>query len=1147
MKKLTWFSMKNAGLIFMVILLIFGGGLYSVKTMKMEQLPNVDIPYLSATAVYPGATPEQVLEDVAKPMETQLATVSGVKNLYVTSMANAAYVTLEFEMSKSMDDAEKDVNTALSKVQFPDGVKKPEVAKQGPTSDAIYTFAVDGGGADQATVQQFIEQKLQPSLQAVNGVSKIEVDGSADKKMFVKIDPDKLKEHNLTLDKVKQALLANNVSAPTGSVTIDGKSMNVQVGKQLTSIDDVKNVNLILVEQNMNGITDAFKSIGDGMGQLGSAVGTMGQGMGSLAQGQALMQQEIQIMGGINQLSAQMLQDQAALQKAATPQEQQPLQAKLAGEQAKITELQGNLTKIQDALKATGESSQKLMEGMKSSSGQKASAPDANSAKAGVSLSSLKLSDIADVTYEVGDAGSYTRLNSKPAVVAGVYPAIGANTVDVVKGVQDKLDALTLPDGYSITKLRDNSVEVKKSVDSMLREAIFGALLAALVTLAFLRNLRSTIVALLSIPLSILVTMIVMKYMDYSLNMMTLAGVAVAVGRVVDDSIVVIENIYRRIQTSSKEDRNASLVMQATGEVSSAITSSTVTTIAVFGPLAFVPGIVGKFFAPFAWSVVIALAFSLLIAVTVVPLMSRLFLLNLKPVEHREGPLQRGYQKLLHWSLGHKTLIIILCLALLGGTGLLSTQIPKNFFPAEKAVYYNYTADLPVGASLDATNKVALEMEQIVQDTKAVTDYQTTVHAGSVRVRATLKEDTDGDAFESAVREKTKAANNFGDGINTAISGKSGITGGGDLFLVVNGPDLDTIKKAADEMKKTVEGVANVADVKTNLEGGRPQVSITVDDAKAAEKGINPVMIMGAVRDMLSGSSVTNVTIDGKTTELNLGLKVDGLDNTDKIAAQLLTNMAGEEVKIGDVAKVEQKNGASSIQRLNQQEYVSISGKITDSNTSGVQANVEAELAKLNVPAGVTYYFEGESKAMADGFTNMALAIGVSIALVYMVMMVAFGEMLAPLAILFSLPFIFVGSIAGLYLTNESLGMPAMVGILMLIGIVVTNAIVLIDRVMQNRAKGMNTHDSLLEAGSTRIRPILMTAVATIGALVPLAISSDGGLISRSLAIVVISGLTTSTLLTLLVVPIAYTILDNIRFALFGKRKEKAKVKAVEA
>ena len=1155
MNVLTKFSMKNAGLIFIAILMIFGGGFYSVMNMKMESLPNVDIPYLSVQIVYPGATPEQVLHDVATPLETQLSTVKDVKNLYVTSLANAAYATLEFDMSKSMDDAEKEVNSVLGKVQLPETAKKPEVRKEGPGAEAVYTFAVGGNGASQAEVQQYVEEKIKPALSGVPGVSKIEVDGSAEKKLFVKVDPDKLKEHNLSLDKVKQALLANNVSAPAGQVTLDGTSMNVQVGKQLTSIEDVKNVNLIMVEQNMSGMTDAFKSIGDGMGQLGQAVGGVGQGVGNLTKGQMLMQQEIQLMAAVNGLYMQIMQDQAQLSglqaqlanesdpaaKSQAAQQAQQLQAKIKGEQDKIAELQGNIGKLQEAIKATGEEQQKLLQGMQQQQATPAAKPAADGGTVSLNISSVKLSDVAEVKHEADSAGSYTRLNGKPAVVAGVYPAIGANSVEAVKGVQEKLDELKLPDGYTITKLRDDSVEIKKSVNSMLREAIFGALLAALVTLAFLRNLRSTIVALLSIPLSILVTMVVMHWMDYSLNMMTLAGVAVAVGRVVDDSIVVIENIYRRIQLSSREERDGNLVLTATREVAAAITSSTMTTIAVFGPLAFVPGIVGKFFAPFAWSVVIALAFSLVIAVTVVPLMSRLFLLNLKPVEHKENAIQRGYKKLLVWSLGHKAIITVLCLALLGGTAFMGMKVPKNFFPQEKTTSYSFTADLPLGSSLEKTNEVALKVEQLIAGTNAADHYNTTVRPGSVRTRIVLKEGVDAAVFEKTVREGTQ---NLGEGVTPALKGIGGVAGGGGLMMIVNGPDIETIKKGAVDLKAAVEKVPGLAEVTTNIEGVRPQVSITVDDAKAAEKGVNPAMIMGAVRDMISGSTVTNVQVEGKTTELNLGLAVSELDSLDKISDQTVTNMAGQQVAIKDIAKVERKTGATSITRLNKLEYVSINAKILDSNTSGVQAAVDEAVANVKLPDGVSYYFEGESRAMADGFKNMAIAIGVSVVLVYIVMMVAFGEMLAPLAILFSLPFIFVGAIAGLYLTGESLGMPAMVGLLMLIGIVVTNAIVLIDRVMQNRKQGMATLEALVEAGTTRIRPILMTAVATVGALIPLAISSEGGLISRSLAIVVISGLTTSTLLTLVVVPIAYTLLDNMRNALFRKdKKAKSLVK----
>ncbi|MGZ4033211.1 MAG: efflux RND transporter permease subunit, partial [Tumebacillaceae bacterium] len=835
---------------------------------------------------------------------------------------------------------------------------------------------------------------------------------------------------NLTLDKVKQTLIANNISAPTGDVTLGDKTMNVQVGKLLTSVDDVKNVNLILIEQNTSGMSDAFKSIGASMGQLGQAVGGLGQSVGGLAKGQALMEQQLQLMGALNQLSAQMMQDQAQLKMLqanpaaakdpATAAQIKQLTAKIGGEQAKITALQGNLTQIQNALKATGAENQQHLQRLQGGSAPP-STPNSGSTTPSLSVTSLKLSEIADVTYGTTKEGNYTRLNGKPAVVIGIEPSIGANTVDVVKQVQVKLNAFKLPKGYTLTTLRDQSVEIEKSVYAMLREAAFGALLAAIVTLLFLRNLRTTIVALLSIPLSILITMIVMNFMDYSLNMMTLAGVAVAVGRVVDDSIVVIENIYRRIQLSTPEERDTNFVVSATREVSQAITSSTVTTIGVFAPLAFVPGIVGKFFAPFAWSVVIALAFSLLIAITVVPMMSRLFLMRLKPVEHRENALQRVYTRLLHWSLGHKLIVIGLCVLLLVGTGLLTPKIPVNFFPAEKAKYYTLNVDMPIGTSLAKSNDVAMRVEQIIGDSKAAQNYNTTVSPGQVAVQITLKDTADPVTFETTMRDKTK---NLGTGIKTALNAQGMSPGGGGLVMIINGPDLDTIKQTAQDMQKVIEGVPGVADVQSNIQGVQPQVTIAVDDAKAAANAVNPAMIAGAVRDMISGEAATNVVYQDKTTEVNIGLKVSALNSTDQIARQKITNMAGNDVTIGDVATVKQTTGPTSIQRLNQQEYVSINGKFTTQNSSGVQSEINKRVATVALPEGVSYYFEGEAKQIGEGFNNMFLAIGVSIVLVYMVMMVAFGEMLAPLAILFSLPFIFVGVILGLLSTGESLGMP---------------------------------------------------------------------------------------------------------------------------
>ncbi|MGZ4108001.1 MAG: efflux RND transporter permease subunit, partial [Tumebacillaceae bacterium] len=473
MNALTRFSMKNIGLIFLAMLLVLGGGLYAVSSMKMEQFPNVDIPYLSVNVVYPGATPSQVLTDVGKPLEQQLSTVKNLKNLYVTSSANFASVFIEFDMSTSMDKAETDVQSELAKVKLPDTAQKPELRRQGPSAQAVYLFALGGGGADQATVQQFAENKIVPQLSAVTGVSKVDIDGGSDKKIFVRLDPDKLKAHNLTLDKVKQTLIANNISAPTGDVTLGDKTMNVQVGKLLTSVDDVKNVNLILIEQNTSGMSDAFKSIGANMGQLGQAVGGLGQSVGGLAKGQALMEQQLQLMGALNQLSAQMMQDQAQLKMLqanpaaakdpATAAQIKQLTAKIGGEQAKITALQGNLTQIQNALKATGAENQQHLQRLQGGSAPP-STPNSGSTTPSLSVTSLKLSEIADVTYGTTKEGNYTRLNGKPAVVIGIEPSIGANTVDVVKQVQVKLNAFKLPKGYTLTTLRDQSVEIEKSV-----------------------------------------------------------------------------------------------------------------------------------------------------------------------------------------------------------------------------------------------------------------------------------------------------------------------------------------------------------------------------------------------------------------------------------------------------------------------------------------------------------------------------------------------------------------------------------------------------------------------------------------------------------------------------------------------------------
>ncbi|MEO2074871.1 MAG: efflux RND transporter permease subunit [Bacillus sp. (in: firmicutes)] len=994
------FSLKNAGVIFIAMFMVIAGGIYSVKTMEMESMPNVDIPYIIVQVPYVGATPEQGLEDIGKPMESTLSGIKKLDNLYIEAHSNVVVGILEFEMSKDMDEAEKDVTTAVASIKLPEGAEKPQILKDGPAAAPVFEFALSSETANQSDLTQYINEHIKPALSGIDGAGAIEISGETEKQVAIKLDPEKMKSYGITYETVKQTFLAHHFSFPAGQMNVEDKTLNVQADFKLGSVKDVQDIQI-------------------------------------LAQG------------------------------------------------------------------PTG-------------------------------IQKVNLSEIADVSYSNKKETVYTRLNEKPAVLVEMKAQAGSNTVEVVGQAKEKLDALDLPAGYKLTKLYDTSKEVKTSVNGMLREVLLGTLFAVIVTFLFLRNIRATIVAVLSIPLSILASMVTMKYLDYSLNMMTLAGIAVAVGRVIDDSIVVIENVYRRTLTSTRRDER--MVLTAAKEVGGAITSSTLTTIAVFGPLSFVPGIIGRFFAPFGITVIVALAFSLIVSLTVVPLLAKLFLLKIKHKEVKESWFEKAYKHTLTWVLNKRAVTIVIAVVLFAGSLALVPMIPKNFLPQEKAVSYRLTGDLPAGTSLVKANDLAVKVEEVLAQKKQIKNVQTIVNGEHIRFSIDLKDDITKEQtkdFEKKVRTEVEKLDNQ---MKVALA-PVGIVGTSGLALMVEGAnakDLETAGKRIVDKIKDIDGLENV---ESNLSGVKEQLQLKIDDQKAAEKGLSPIMVAGFVRQLISGDHVGDMQVDGKTTSVNLLLAGDPAHSIHDIMSQTLMNPLGVPVTLSDVATLTKQPSPSALYRLNQQQYVQVSGRITTDNTSGVQAEVDKRLKELDLPKGITYHSEGQAQAMNEGFTNMTIAMAVAVVLVFIVMLVAFGNTLMPVSILSSLPFLFSGGLLGLYLTNQALGMPALVGFLMLIGIVVTNAIVLMERVKQNEKKGMEIKAALLEAGKTRLRPILMTALATIGALLPLALSSEGGLISRSLAIVVISGLLTSTLLTLVIVPTTYHILRSIK-ARFSRKNE---------
>lgn len=1003
MKSIIRFSMKNTVALFIMVLLIIVGGVYSLKDINIEKYPNVDIPYMTVVIAYPGASPEQSMKEIGEPIEKELLNIDGVKNVYTDGLANAVASTMEFDMSVNMDDAEQLVRSAIDKIKLPETAEEPEIILSGPEPDpTIYSMGIYAG-ENNAEVQKFVKDKIIPRLEAIEGVSKVDVGGIEDKIVTIRLLPKELKKNGITLDDVKAAINANNLTIPTGDLSLSDEVLPVRVSKELKSVEDVKNIRLF----------------------------------------------------------------------------------------TKGAVTQAGIPKMED----------------------------------------VKLSDIADIAYESENKSNFTRINGEPGVRFGIIAEGGANVVQIVDQVQEEIDKIQLPEGYEMKTLRDQSIEIKDSVYSMLREALLGAIMAVIVTLLFLRNIRSTIIAVISIPLSIFASFTVLNMLGYTLNIMTLAGIAVAVGRVVDDSIVVIENVFRRIRAA--KERNDKLVEEATREVATAITSSTITTVAVFLPMAFVPGIVGKFFAPLAWTVVISLLFSLIVAITVVPLLSRIFLLNISPKEHRESSLQRGYRKSLQWVLKHRLVTLITAIMLLAASIVfIAPQLGTTFLPQERVSNYDVSVSMEKGTAPEETRKLASKVESILLDQDEVELVDTSVNgqSESASISFVIKDSVEN--VDGLIEDLRDQFANLKQAKEISVTGVGGLVGGQEsqYVLVVNGSNIEDIKTASQEIINELKKLDGMADVSSSLDGDEPEIEIDLNEDKLAEKGLMPAMVGQSLRNLINGDVVTTMTMKDEKTDVKLGLKMEDIASLDELGKQEINNVMGMPVELQEVGELKRVNNRTAITHLNANEYVMVTGQITDANTGNVTAKADELIANLDLPESVSYYKEGASAAMADGFKNLAIAIAVSILLVYLVMVIAFGEGKAPFVILFAIPFSVIGALVGLFIVKEPIGMPAMIGLLMLNGIVVTNAIVLIDKVKQNERKGLAKDDALIEAGVVRIRPILMTAIATVGALLPMAVSSHAGIVSSSLAVVVIGGLTTSTFLTLFIVPVLYS--------LFNKKKE---------
>ncbi|KKK38834.1 multidrug transporter AcrB [Mesobacillus campisalis] len=755
------------------------------------------------------------------------------------------------------------------------------------------------------------------------------------------------------------------------------------------------------------------------------------------------------------------------------------------------------------------------------------------------------LKDIATVK-ESSSSNALNHINGEEGLFIVVTKDTSSNAVSVTKEVAAAAEKLNKKfKQQETTVVLDTGEMIQNSVHTMMKEVLLGALFATIVIMVFLRNVRSTVITIVSIPLSLCFTLFLLSRSGITLNILTLGGVAVAVGRLVDDSIVVIENIFRKRQS---EPFSVSMIMVATKEVGSAITSSTLTTVAVFLPIGLVSGSLQEFVLPFALTVTYSLLASLVVALTVVPVMSAGLLKNAKLPEHKPPA---AFTNFVSWSLDHKKTILLVSGFLFAGSIGTYFAMPKGAVDSSGADFVVATLAYPNTTPVEEVRENSLELEKFILGREEVL-YNITQMGNSAEAAQfgqvgsptqtsfsiILKEKDKTHALLSAIEEQKD--NYPGAELTVAAASMMGASSS-EITVDVLGDSIEEIELAANEIKKALSGIEGVESVSTNLEEKKMVYSFEVRPEEA-----NAQQVAQQLSLMLNRVPIGAVELQGQKTPVFVEPLLDPKQPDDLNDITVLAHQGPK--PISEVAKLQGKEEPTSLYHKDGVLYARVSGVVDSGKISDIAAEMNTLLfagkdkGGLDLPKEVEVAVGGASVQQSDDFTDLFITMAASVGIVFLIMVITFKTIRAPIAILFSLPLAAIGAILGLLVSRIAVDITALLGALMLIGIVVTNAIVLLDRVKQNEKK-MSIRESIVEAAAVRMRPILMTAVATICAMLPLLFkkAESGVLVSQSLAVVVIGGLAVATLLTLVVIPVVYELLH------YRKSRKERQLKAEAA
>ncbi|WP_040758698.1 efflux RND transporter permease subunit [Sporosarcina newyorkensis] len=1017
MKGLVNFVLKNKLAVWLLTIIIVASGIYSGTKMKTETLPDISIPFLMVMDVYPGATPEQVMEDISMPLEKAVENLEHVKSVYSNSYSNVSNIQVEYEYGIDMDEAKRALDAALDEVSLPEEAEKPTITAISMNMMPVVALSVSSTTEDIVDLTSTVEDILLPKINKIDGVASATITGQHIEEVQLTYDDKKMAELDITPDKVKEMIQASDLAVSLGLYEFDE-------GEQAVAVDGK-----FMTENELKGMLIPV-----------------------------------------------------------TPSESNPSPF-------------------------------------------------------------VKLGDIAKIEV-VGKVESVSRTNGEDAIAIQILKGQQANTVDVVNAVKKLIkEEEKSIDGLVVDVSLDQGEPIEKSVSTMIEKALFGGGIAILIILLFLRDFKSTIISIVSIPVSIFMALLLLNWMDITLNIMTLGAITVAIGRVIDDSIVVVENIYRRLHLKTEKLSGRALVREATIEMFKPIMSSTLVTVAVFAPLIFVGGMVGELFMPFALTMTFALGASLIVAITIVPALSH-FLFRKKlygektESNHKEaGKLAAWYKGILGWTLNHKVITSIISIVLLAGSVALTPLIGFSFMGSEeeKTMYLTYTPETgelmdDTLANIEVVEKELLKRDDIDIVQLSVTDAGDPMSAmmggGSNGALMFLIFDPDMKNFpevRSEIEDYVFNIDQTGEWKSQDFTSMGASTN--EVSYTFYSENLDKLNEAVKMVEDVMKDNNRLEDISSSAEDAFVEYKLKVEQDELLQYGLTTGQIVMMLNPTRTQDVLTTIEKEGNSLKVIVQQEeaVQPKSIDDLLETEVPTAL-GTTMKLSELVEVEQGTTLNELARSQGEYYATVSGKILDDDISKATSEVDKAIDKLDLPKGVTVGVAGVAADMTEAFTQLIVAMLAAIAIVYFILVVTFREGVAPFAILFSLPFAVIGSFVGLLIAGETISISVMMGLLMLIGIVVTNAIVLVDRIIRMERTGMKMREAVLEAGATRLRPILMTAIATIGALIPLAIGSGGGggLISKGLGITVIGGLISSTLLTLIVVPIVYEILSKL-------------------